>query len=105
MIYLLRMPTNVVIGTSIFQIIVVTALVTVLHADFNQTVDVVLAFILAAGGVIGAQFGVRAGQKLRGEQLRALLAVLVLAVALRLLFDLVLKPDELYSIAPLMAGA
>jgi uncharacterized membrane protein YfcA len=105
MIYLLRMPTNVVIGTSIFQIIVVTALVTVLHADFNQTVDVVLAFILAAGGVIGAQFGVSAGQKLRGEQLRALLAVLVLAVALRLLFDLVLKPDELYSIAPLMAGA
>ena len=105
MIYLLRMPTNVVIGTSIFQILVVTAVVTVLHADFNQTVDVVLAFILAAGGVIGAQFGVSAGQKLRGEQLRALLAVLVLAVAIRLLFDLVLKPDELYSIAPSMAGA
>lgn len=105
MIYLLRMPTNVVIGTSIFQIIFVTAVVTVLHADFNQTVDVVLAFILAAGGVIGGQFGVRAGQKLRGEQLRALLAVLVLAVAIRLLFDLVLRPNELYSIAPVMAGA
>ena len=64
-----------------------------------------LALILAAGGVIGGQFGVRAGQKLQGEQLRALLAVMVLAVALRLLFDLVLKPSELYSITPLLAGA
>jgi uncharacterized membrane protein YfcA len=105
MIYLLRMPTNVVIGTSIFQIIFVTAVVSVLHAGFNQTLDVVLALILAAGGVVGGQFGVKAGQRLRGEQLRALLALLVLAVAIRLLFDLVLKPDELYSIAPLMAGA
>jgi len=105
MIYLLRMPTNVVIGTSIFQIIFVTAVVSVLHATFNQTLDVVLAFILAAGGVVGGQFGVRAGQKLRGEQLRALLAVMVLAVAIRLLFDLVLRPDELYSISPLVAGA
>jgi uncharacterized protein len=78
--------------------------VSVLHATFNQTLDVVLAFILAAGGVVGGQFGVRAGQKLRGEQLRALLAVMVLAVAIRLLFDLVLKPDELYSISPLVAG-
>lgn len=105
MIYLLRMPTNVVIGTSIFQIIFVTAVVSVLHATFNQTLDVVLAFILAAGGVVGGQFGVKAGQKLRGEQLRALLAVMVLAVAIRLLFDLVLKPAELYSISPLVAGA
>ena len=104
MIYLLRMPTNVVIGTSIFQIIFVTAVVSVLHATFNQTLDVVLAFILAAGGVVGGQFGVRAGQKLKGEQLRALLAVMVLAVAIRLLFDLLLKPDELYSISPLVAG-
>jgi uncharacterized membrane protein YfcA len=105
MIYLLRMPTKVVIGTSTFQIIFVTALVAVLHATFNYTLDIVLALILAAGGVIGGQFGVRAGQKLRGEQLRALLAVMVLAVALRLLFDLVLKPSELYSITPLLAGA
>jgi uncharacterized membrane protein YfcA len=105
MIYLLRMPTKVVIGTSTFQIIFVTALVAVLHATFNYTLDIVLALILAAGGVIGGQFGVRAGQKLRGEQLRALLAVMVLAVALRLLFDLVLKPAELYSITPLLAGA
>jgi uncharacterized protein len=105
MIYLLRMPTNVVIGTSIFQIIFVTAVVTVLHASFNHTLDVVLALLLAAGGVVGGQFGVRAGQKLRGEQLRAILAAMVLAVALRLLFDLLLKPSELFSIAPIMAGA
>jgi uncharacterized membrane protein YfcA len=105
MIYLLRMPTNVVIGTSIFQIIFVTAVVSVLHASFNQTLDVVLALILAAGGVIGGQFGVKAGQRLRAEQLRALLALMVLAVAIRLLLDLVLRPSELYSISPLMAGA
>ena len=72
MIYLLRMPTNIVIGTSMFQIIFVTAIVTLLHATFNHTLDVVLALILAAGGVIGGQFGVRAGQKLKGEQLRLL---------------------------------
>jgi len=105
MIYLLRMPTNVVIGTSMFQIIFVTAVVTVLHATLNHTLDVVLALILAAGGVMGGQFGFRAGQRLRGEQLRLLLGLIVLAVALRLLFDLVLKPSELYSIAPLFAGA
>jgi uncharacterized membrane protein YfcA len=105
MIYLLRMPTNIVIGTSTFQIIFVTAVVTILHASFNHSLDVVLALILAAGGVMGGQFGVRAGQKLRGEQLRALLALLVLAVAIRLLFDLVLKPADLYSIAPVLTGA
>ena len=104
MIYLLRMPTNIVIGTSIFQIIFVTAVVTVLHASFTHTLDVVLALILAAGGVVGGQFGVSAGQKLRGEQLRALLAMMVLAVAIRLLLDLLLKPSELFSIAPLAAG-
>jgi len=105
MIYLLRMPTNVVIGTSTFQIIFVTAVVTVLQATFNYSLDVVLALLLAAGGVIGGQFGVRAGQKFRAEQLRAMLALMVLAVALRLLFDLVLKPSELYSLSPLLAGA
>ena len=105
MIYLLRMPTYIVIGTSIFQIIFVTAVVTVLHTTLNHTLDVVLALILAAGGVMGGQFGVRAGQRLRGEQLRALLAAMVLAVAIRLLLDLVLKPSELFSIAPLAAGA
>ena len=101
MIYLLRMPTNIVIGTSIFQIIFVTAIVTLLHATLNHTLDLLLAFILVAGGVIGGQFGVRAGHRFKGEQLRAMLAVVVLAVALRLLLDLVLKPAELYSLVPL----
>jgi uncharacterized protein len=105
MIYLLRMPTNIVIGTSTFQIIFVTAVVTILHASFNNSLDVVLALILAAGGVMGGQFGVRAGQKLRGEQLRALLALLVLGVAVRLFLDLVLKPEDLYTITPVLKGA
>lgn len=96
MIYILRVPTNVVIGTSLFQILVVTAFVTVLHATTTQTVDVVLALFLMVGGVIGAQFGAQAGQRLRGEQLRALLAVMVLAVCLRLAFGLVAEPDELF---------
>jgi len=101
MIYLLRMPTNIVIGTSIFQIIFITAIVTLLHATFNYTLDIVLAFVLVVGGVIGGQFGVRAGQKLRAEHLRALLALMVLGVAIRILFDLVIRPSDLYSIVPL----
>ncbi len=104
MIYLLRMPTNIVIGTSIFQIIFVTAIVTLLHATLNHTLDILLAFLLVIGGVIGGQFGVRTGQKLRGEQLRLLLSLMVLAVALRLLYDLVVRPSELYSIVPLMGS-
>ncbi|VAW13442.1 Sulfite exporter TauE/SafE [hydrothermal vent metagenome] len=104
MIYLLHMPTNVVIGTSLFQIVFVTALVTVLHAVDNQTVDVVLALLLLGGGVIGAQFGARAGQYLKGEQLRALLALMVIAVCLRLLFDLLIEPGELYSLDYAGAG-
>jgi len=100
MIYLLRMPTNIVIGTAIFQIIFVTAIVTLLHATFNYTLDIVLAFVLVIGGVVGGQFGVRAGQKLRAEQLRALLALMVLGVAIRILLDLVIRPSDLYSIVP-----
>jgi uncharacterized protein len=101
MIYLLRMQTNIVIGTAIFQIIFVTALVTLLHATFNFTLDLVLAFVLVIGGVIGGQFGVRAGQKLRAEQLRALLSLMVLGVAIRILLDLVIRPSDLFSIVPL----
>ncbi|MEM8743324.1 MAG: sulfite exporter TauE/SafE family protein [Pseudomonadota bacterium] len=104
MIYLLRMPTNVVIGTSLFQIIFVTAAVTILHSVSNQTVDVLLALILMIGGVIGAQFGARAGQHLKGEQLRALLALMVLAVCVRLGFDLVVQPDELFSVGSAIGG-
>lgn len=104
MIYLLRVPTSVVVGTSLFQIVFVTGVATVLHATSNQTVDVVLALLLMIGGVIGAQMGVRAGQHLRGEQMRALLGLMVLAVCLRMAFDLVIRPDELYSLAPLLEG-
>ena len=104
MIYLLRVPTNIVVGTSLFQIIFVTALVTILHATTNQTVDAVLALVLMIGGAIGAQFGVVAGQKLRGEQLRALLASMVLVVAGRLALDLVLTPDELFTLAPALGA-
>ena len=98
MIYLLRMPTNVVIGTSQFQILFVTAAATILHAASDQTVDIVLAFLLVAGGVIGVQMGVRVGSQMRGEQLRALLAAFVLLVALRLLIGLVRTPEDIYSI-------
>jgi uncharacterized membrane protein YfcA len=98
MIYLLRMPTNVVIGTSQFQILFVTAATTILHATTDQTVDIVLAFLLVIGGVVGVQFGVRVGSQMRGEQLRALLAVLVVGVALRLFIGLVTTPGDIYSI-------
>lgn len=99
MIYLLGMPTKVVIGTSLFQIIFVTAFTTMLHAVTNQTVDVVLAVLLLLGGVIGAQIGARIGVKLKAEQLRILLAILVLAVCFKLALDLLLLPSELYSIS------
>jgi uncharacterized membrane protein YfcA len=104
MIYLLRMPTHVVIGTSLFQIIFVTAVVTVLYAVLNQTLDILLALLLVIGGVIGGQFGANAGQKLKGEQLRLLLAVIVLAVSVRLLVGLLVTPDDLYSLTSLAVG-
>ena len=98
LIYLLHVPTNVVVGTSLFQITFVTAFTTVMQATTNQSIDIVLAFLLMLGGVIGAQYGARVGQKLRGEQLRLLLALLVLAVGLRLAFGLFVRPDNLFSI-------
>jgi uncharacterized protein len=101
MIYLLKVPTNVVIGTSLFQIIFVTAYTTFIQATANQTVDIVLAVLLMVGGVIGAQYGASAGQRLRGEQLRALLALLVLAVGLRLAFGLFSTPDSLFVLSAL----
>ncbi len=99
MIYVLRMPTNVVVGTSLFQIIFVAGLVTILHARENQTVDFVLAMLLLASGVVGAQFGAQAGRRLKAEQLRALLGLMVLGVALRLTVDLLIEPDQLLSIS------
>lgn len=100
MIYLLGMPTKVVVGTSLFQIIFVTAFSTLMHAVTSQTVDLMLAFVLIVGGVIGAQVGARIGLMLRAEQLRILLALLVLAVAGKIALDLLLTPSEVYSIAP-----
>lgn len=99
MIYLLRMPTKVVIGTSLFQIIFVGGVTTVFHAAANYAVDLLLAFVLMVGGVIGAQFGVSAGQKLKGEHLRALLAILVLAVSVRLMVDLVVTPPDKFTLS------
>jgi len=98
MIYLLRMPTNVVIGTSLFQIVFLTAATTVLQSSLNQNVDVVLAVVLMAGGVVGAQFGAAAGQRLKGEELRFLLATFILFVCARFAWQLIATPGELYSI-------
>lgn len=100
MIYLLGMPTKVVIGTSLFQIIFVTAFTTVMHAVTSQTVDMLLALMLILGGVVGAQIGTRVGVRLKAEQLRILLSLLVLAVALRIAADLLFEPSELYSVTP-----
>ncbi|QEE36671.1 sulfite exporter TauE/SafE family protein [Octadecabacter sp. SW4] len=98
MIYLLGMPTKVVVGTSLFQIIFVTAFTTLLHATTNFTVDMALAVLLLIGGVIGAQIGTRIGTRMKAEQLRILLAIMVLAVCGKLAFDLLVMPSELYSI-------
>ncbi len=98
MIFLLGMSTSTVVGTSLFQIIFVTAATTLLHAVQSQTVDIVLAILLLSGGVLGAQFGVRAAQKVSPERLRLLLALLVVGVAVRLAVGLTLRPAELYSV-------
>jgi uncharacterized membrane protein YfcA len=101
MIYLLGMPTSIAIGTSLFQIIFVQAYVTCLQSIQNQTVDILLALILTLGGVVGAQFGGRWGARLPAEQLRLLMALVVLAVAGGLLYQLVATPRELYAIVTL----
>ena len=98
MIYLLGMPTSVVVGTSLFQIIFVTANVTLLQSIQTQTVDFLLAGLLLFGAVIGAQFGSRAGALLRSEQLRGLLALIVLAVCIKIGYDLVVRPEDLLSV-------
>lgn len=97
MIYMLRVPTSVAIGTSLFQVIFVAAITTVLHAVFNYAVDIILALLLMIGGVLGVRLGGMAGQHLRAEQLRLLLALLVLSVVVRLGVDLVTPPEDLFS--------
>ena len=98
MIYLLGMPTKVVVGTSLFQIIFVTAFATIMHATTNYTVDMALAVLLLIGGVLGAQVGTRIGLRLKAEQLRILLSLIVILVCLKIAGDLVLEPKELFSL-------
>ena len=98
MIYIIGMPTKIVIGTSLFQIIFVTGFTTLLHSTQNYSVDALLALILLIGGVVGAQVGTRLGVYLKAEQLRILLALLVLAVCIKLGLELLLKPEELFSL-------
>jgi uncharacterized membrane protein YfcA len=100
MIYLLGMPTSVVIGTSLFQVVFVAANVTLLQAVQLGTVDILLTMLLLVGGVAGAQFGAAMGTRLRGEETRALLGLLVLGVALSLLWGLLRPPDSLFSSGP-----
>jgi uncharacterized membrane protein YfcA len=98
MIYLLRVPTSTVIGTSMVLTLVTMTFATLLHAITNHLVDAVLALILMIGGVTGAQFGARAGQKIRSEQLRLLLGILILAVGIRFAVELVLRPEDLFTV-------
>src|SRR5436190_23078872 len=98
LIYLLRVPTGVVIGTSMVLTLVTMTYATVIHAATNHLVDALLALILMVGGVIGAQFGARTGQRFSGEQLRLLLGILVMMVGLRFAFDLVVHPAELFTV-------
>ncbi len=104
LIYLLRVPTNVVIGTSLFLTLLTMLATILLHAVTNKSVDVVLALMLMAGGVLGAQFGARAGIAVKSEVLRLLLGLLVLAVGLRFLFDLVVMPRDLWSVTMMEQG-
>ena len=97
-VYLLRMRTTLAIGTSQFQMLVVACMATVMHAAIDHTVDIVLGLILVVGSAIGAQFGIRAGAKLKAEELRIALALLIIAIAVRLLFEIVIKPSDIYSL-------
>lgn len=100
MLYVLGMAAATVVGTSLFQIMFVTAAATILHAMQTQSVDIVLVILLLVGGVVGAQFGAQAAQRLPAERLRLLLALLVAGVAVRLSIDLAMSPSELYSVQP-----
>ena len=101
MVYILGMSTNVVVGTSLFQIIFVTANSTFFQSYLNQTVDIVLASLMILGGVIGAQVGARLGSTFKAEYLRGVLAILVLAVCIKIFLDLTLTPDDLFSLSSL----
>ncbi|MGL4323334.1 MAG: sulfite exporter TauE/SafE family protein [Beijerinckiaceae bacterium] len=98
LIYLFHVPAAVVVGTSLFQILITMTLATVMHAMTSHSVDIILAVLLIVGGVIGAQFGARAGQNMRGEVFRLLLAVMILGVGLRFASDIVIRPNEPFSL-------
>jgi hypothetical protein len=104
MIYIIGMPTITAIGTDLFQIVLTSANVTLQQAFVNRTVDLLLALILLFGSTIGAQFGAIAGRRLKGEQIRILLALIVLILAVKLFFDLILTPSDLVSLAPGKGG-
>ncbi len=104
MIYILRVPTSTVIGSAMVLTLVTMVVATILHAVTNHLVDAVLALVLMVGGVIGAQFGARAGQRIRGEHLRLLLGLLIMSVGIRFAVELVIRPNELYSIRDLGIG-
>jgi uncharacterized membrane protein YfcA len=104
MIYIIGMPTIVAIGTDLFQIVITSANVTLQQAFVNKTVDLLLAMLLLIGSTIGAQFGAMAGKRLKGEQIRILLAIIVLAMTVKLFLDLVLPPEHLVSLAPAKGG-
>jgi uncharacterized protein len=99
LIYMFRVPTSVVVGTSLFQILVTMTLATVFHAVTNQSVDILLALLLIIGGVIGAQLGTRAARNIKADEFKLLLALLVLAVGMRFAIDLVIRPEEAFSIS------
>lgn len=105
LIYLLRVPANLVVGTSLVQMVATMSYTTFLQAANNHTVDIVLGLLLMIGGVIGAQFGAQVGQRLRGEQLRALLGLLILGVGLRFAVDLVVTPTDRYPVSVQIGGA
>ena len=104
MLYVLRMRAQVVVGTSLFQIIITTAITTVLQAGRNQTVDIVLATLLLVGGVIGAQYGARLSTRFRAEELRAALGLIVLLVGLQMGLELFVRPSEVFAVAPGVAS-
>ena len=104
MIYIIGMPTIAAIGTDLFQIVLTSANVTLQQAFVNKTVDLLLALILLFGSTIGAQFGAIAGRRLKGEQIRILLAIIVLILAVKIFFDLILTPSDLVSLTPAKGG-
>ncbi|HEY1072701.1 sulfite exporter TauE/SafE family protein [Brevundimonas sp.] len=104
MLYVLRMKANVVVGTSLFQIIITTAITTILQAGRNQTVDIVLSTILLLGGVVGAQFGARLSGRFRAEEMRAALGLIVLLVGIQMGLELFVRPSDLFLLAPGVGG-